>query len=256
MDSQLYKKHSYLNKNVRFLVSTEITEYDISQAGYSLCKQYNLLPKSKMDTLESLSKKARHIKIGKYQRSDKTFSKQLTECFIEARRLFFSHNELIDDDILSIKKDAIFVIGKKCRYEDFGEIHFRPKNEYSSYGNFSDCEFYYNILLDKIDIKGISDELLEKHEEYMVYFIKKMFKHLEVDPKEVTLRYLRRFIDNYKNGNLPVGYYREFNKQSVFNVLDEDDTLIYDNYWQDKIDELDISYNFHNVIVPFLRETI
>ena len=99
---------------------------------------------------------------------------------------------------------------------------------------------------------------MKKHEKYMTSFIKKMFKHLETSSQEVTLRYLKRFIDNYKNFNQPLGYYREYTKDSVYNVLnrEDDDTFIYDNYWDDKIEDLDISFNYNNIIIPFLRQTL
>ena len=258
MESKLYKKHLYLNKNIDFIIATEITEYDMKDGGYSLCKEYKLLPQKLLDELGELPKKERHIKIGKLQRKDKELSKMLNECFSEARRLFFSHNDLEDSDILSIKKDAIFVIGKTCSNCDFGKIHFRGKNVYSSYAYLADCEFYYNSMIDTIDIKNINDDVLKKHEKYMTSFIKKMFKHLETSSQEVTLRYLKRFIDNYKNFNQPLGYYREYTKDSVYNVLnrEDDDTFIYDNYWDDKIEDLDISFNYNNIIIPFLRQTL
>ena len=113
-------------------------------------------------------------------------------------------------------------------------------------------------MIDTIDIKNINDDVLKKHEKYMTSFIKKMFKHLETSSQEVTLRYLKRFIDNYKNFNQPLGYYREYTKDSVYNVLnrEDDDTFIYDNYWDDKIEDLDISFNYNNIIIPFLRQTL
>lgn len=258
METTIYKKHLYLNKAITFAISSEIIEYDISSAGFSLIKQYGLLPQSKIDMLSKLSKHERHIKIGKMQRKDKALSQQLNECFVEARRLFFSHNDLDESNVLSIKKDAIFTINKRCDNCDFGEIHFSEKNVYSSYAFFADCEFYYNNMTGELDIKNIDDAILEKHKDHMIVFIKTMFRHMETSSKETTLRYLRRFIDKYKARELELEYYREFTRISDYNVInrDEGDNIRYDNYWIDEIDNLDISYNYGNIIVPFLRATI
>ena len=64
----LYEKHNYLNKDIEYLISREIIEYDIKSAGFNLIKQYKLLDDAKILHLESLSKKQRQITIGLYQK--------------------------------------------------------------------------------------------------------------------------------------------------------------------------------------------
>ena len=251
--SNLYKKHLYLNKSIVYLFSRKIIEYDMKEAGYSLIKEYQLLPKKYMNKLKEQTKDERKIYIGNLQKKNKDLVKSMNECFIEARRLFFVNNELSDDDILSIKKDAIFCL-RYCSNTNFGDnIGFREKNVYSSYCNIGKCEMYYNSR--NMDIKGINSELLQYHENYMLRFIQTCFRHFETSTQETILRFMRRFIDDYKQLNLDIGYYRQFDINSQF-ILKEDDGMFYDMYWDDKKEELDISYNYNNIIIPLLNIAI
>ena len=65
----------------------------------------------------------------------------------------------------------------------------------------------------------------------------------------------RKFVDRYKNLKLDIGYYREFNQESVYRLIDSeftytDDTFIpYDN----KLEHLDIDYNFFNYVVAISK---
>ena len=44
MYSALYTKTNYLNKNIDYLLNTDIREYDLKSAGLSLIKYFKLLP--------------------------------------------------------------------------------------------------------------------------------------------------------------------------------------------------------------------
>lgn len=126
-------KQLWLNPNIEYLFDDEIIEYDMRDAGFSLVKQYRLLPDETIRELTKLGKgEERHIAIGKLQGADKEFSKALSDKFTEIRKIFIAQNELNDDDIVSVKKDAIFTIGK-CSKLRFGSLIFTPKNTYTSY---------------------------------------------------------------------------------------------------------------------------
>lgn len=252
MSSKLYKRDQYLNKMHSFLSCNDIVEYDISQAGYNISKKYGLLTAKQEKKLDSLSKKDKHYQIGWMQRNDQVFKKALKEAFIEIRREFFEANDIEDDDILSIKKDAIFLL-KRCQHTQFDNVIFRDKNTYSTFIYMNDCEYYYNPY-DKLDVKNINDEVVAKHNDYMNNFIKLMCKHIETSTEHIQLRYIRRFIDKYKRLELPVGYYRQYDKKSYFELLEnEDNHTRYDSYWEDRKEDLDISYNYLNIIIPMLN---
>lgn len=247
--SQVYLKHLFTNKNIKYLFCKEIIEYDMSSAGFNLSKEYKLLDNNVLTKLENMTKKERQYQLGWYQRKDKVFAKALTEAFVDMRRRFFEANNIQDEDILSIKKDAIFCT-RSCEVTKFNNVEFKEKNIYTSYMLLADCELYYNHM--KIDVKGIDDEVLLKHNDYMMKYIAMCFKHFETSSKETQLRFMRRFIDKYKSLDLELGYYRQFDRESLF----ISDDMMFDDYWEFKKDELDISYNFFKILVPLVHMAI
>ena len=239
----VYESDLYINENNPYLFNTDIFEYDMKEAGFSLIKEYKLLDKSTIAKLSKQDKEIRKINIGKLQRNNKDLVDALKEAFIEARRLFFEANELDINDIISIKKDAIFTC-KLCKYYKFGEyIEFRPKNNYTSYINMGNrIEFYYN--LNHLDIKGLGEENYEKHKDYLIKFFSQFINKVESSDKVTAIKFIKRFIDDYKWKKLDIGYYRTFDNKSVFKVIGEG--VEFDRYYEK--DNLDITYNFYLIL--------
>lgn len=218
------QKSVWMNPNIEYIFDIDLIEYDMRDAGYSLIKEYNLLPREEMIKLDSLGKgEERHIAVGKLQRDDKEFSKRLGEKFADLRRIFISANGLTDDSIISVKKDAIYTIGR-CKRTRFGGIIFMEKNRYSSYirfPNIQNLEIYYSD--NGIDVKGIGDSAENRHRLYMLEFLKKIINLIE-RKDFYTKRFLMKFIEDYKAHELDEEYYLEFNNLSkdinpVFNYL-------------------------------------
>lgn len=226
------QKSTWLNPNIQYLIGNEIIEYDLRDAGFSLIKQYHLLSDQKIDELDRLGKGIeRHIAIGKLQGEDKDFSKRLLDKFAEIRTIFISANNLTDNDIISVKKDAIFTIGQ-CQRVNFGNLTFSQKNTYSSYIRFqsaNNLEIYYSN--DTIDIKGMGEHAINRHRLYMIEFLKKIFSMLESNNPGVK-RYINKFIMEYKLHQLDEEYYIEFNNLSR---------------------DVNPLYNFKNIILPLVQ---
>lgn len=213
--SELYMKHSYLNNDIPYLISNEIVEYDMQSAGFNLVKKFKLLSDEKIQILQTMGKKTRQREIGLEIRNNKEFGKTLSEKFVEARKWFFKANQIKDDQVLSIKKDAIVCL-TRCLHTEWDNIHFNEKNIYSSYYYMNDCEFYYNR--DTLDVKGISDDLLELHRDYMLEFIHSFARMNELIKRERIIKFLKDFATHYKNRDLDINFYRELNKQSLFRI--------------------------------------
>lgn len=207
-------KQNWLNPNIEYIFNTEIIEYDMQDAGFSLVKQFKLLPDDKIRELASIPKGIeRHVAIGKLQGADKVFSEALNAKFAEVRKIFLATNDIKDDDIISVKKDAIFTIGQRSRLR-FGAVQFVPKNCYSSYirlPSINDLEIYYSS--DKTDFKGMGKPAVNRHRLYMISFIRKLISMLESHDQSAK-RYIKRFIDDYKDHNLEDEFYIEFNNIS------------------------------------------
>lgn len=250
--TELYRKDLYVNPNIMFLFNKEIIEYDMREAGYSLVKEYELLDESRIATLKNLDKHSRHVKIGKFQKADKDFNKSLKNAFVDIRRRFFESNSIDDSDILSIKKDAIFVL-RHCENNTFGNhVEFREKHRYTSYIRLpTGVELYYQN--GTIDVKNISDETVRLHEDGIMEFLRTMFRVIETEPQQTQIRILMRYLNKYKRLELPLEYYREFNNLSKYIEKDLESGVVYDEYWDNRKDELDIRYNLFNIIIPILK---
>jgi len=251
INNELWKRDSFINENIPFLFNKEIIEYDMKDAGFSLTQEFKLLDKSMIDKLEKYKKDKRKIEMGKIERDNSEYRDAKKEAFKLARQMFFEANELEIDDIISIKKDAI-ITTKRCTQQSFGEfILFRPKNFYTSYIQLGKrLEFYYSPS--QLDVKGINDEILELHKDYMLKFIKLFFNKMETEDDITVIEFMKRFITRYKRKELEVGYYRQFNHESNFILLDNDTDTFMD-YWEDSKDELDISYNFHEILLKLIQ---
>lgn len=224
-------KSTWMNPNIEYLFNSEIIEYDIQDAGFSLVKQFKLLSDEKIRELANIDKGfERHRAIGILQRDDKEFSRKLTEKFAEVRTIFISTNNLTDNDIISVKKDAIYTIGQ-CKRLVFGKVNFVAKNRYTSYIRFhsiQNLEIYYSS--EGIDVKGIGESAIKRHRLYMMEFIRTMISMIEGNTPRAK-RYLAKFIREYKSNELDDAYYLEFNNVSR---------------------ELNPLHNFKNIIVPFV----
>lgn len=251
--SNAWMNDHYDNINIPYLFNKKIYEYDMKDAGYSLVREFNQLPKDKIDYLASISDKyERKVQIGNYERQDPIFNKNHSASFALARKMFFEINEIEDNDVICIKKDAIFTT-KKCKVEQVGKyILFRIKNEYTSYLRLKDkrFEFYYNG--ESLDIKGISDENYEKHKDGVIKFFNHFFMLMETEEETVVLDYLRNFITKYKRYELPLEYYRTFNHESCYTLKNGSK---YDEYWEEDKRDIDFSLNF-NIFIKLIKVII
>lgn len=249
----LYERDTWVNENILSLFNKEIYEYDIRSAGINLVIKYKLLPDHIQKKLLAMEKDTRNTKIGLMERDDKEFAKKLSDAFKDIRKMFFESNGLTVNDIVSIKKDAIFVT-RKCVFTIFDNVEFRIKNTYTSYIRLKKIEFYYSH--EKMDIKGINKVELQYHTDYLIHFITTYFQKMEYGDKGEVLMFLNRFLMRYKKRELDVEYYKEFKPGGVFKLASEDKKTVYTDFPEERKDELDIYYNLKNVVIPIILITV
>ena len=230
------KQTTWFNPNIEYLFDDDIIEYDIQDAGFSLIKEFKLLPDEKINELARLDKGlSRHIEVGKLQRDDKQFSQRLSNAFEEARRHFINTNKIADDSIVSVKKDAIFTTAN-ARRTNFGHVHFATKHRYTSYLRFSNIhniEIYYSNT--NVDYKQINDHCINRHRLYTVSFLEGFIKRMESMDKHSVQSYLMNYLMKYKAMELDEEHYLEFNNKST---------------------DINPSFNFVNVLVPLVQLVI
>lgn len=223
MGSTLWEKKNYL-LDIPYLIATNIYEYDIRQANINVLYDIGVIDYEYYMKLSKLPKIERQIEIGLAIRNNKDLDVKLKDGITMYRKRFLEDNNIDDMDILSIKNDAIFLINKIPTVTKYNNVEFIQKNQYSSYMKvFGNLEVYFksdmvngNIIL---DVKGISDNNLKLHEEYMCTWLANTLFDLEVGDIEVVLKNIQDFYISYINRTLPLGYYRSFDSFSCYYLI-------------------------------------
>lgn len=244
----LWDKVNY-TADISYLTNIFITEYDISKCNINVLYTKGLINKFTYDYLYNAERMERQTFVGKLQK-DKVIADALKAGIIEAKKLFFEANGIEDRDVLSIKNDAVFLINKKPKITKFGLIEFMPKGLYTSFFKFRGIEvyYYYNNMnkMEYIEVKGISENNISKHEGYFLQLLKDVFYSIQINGPEITLRMIKDFYMEYINKKLPIEYYRKFDTSSKYHYICN--TIINTGFEAEYVSEydkdlLDITYN-------------
>jgi len=125
LDNKLWKRDLYV-QDIDYIINSNIYEYDIKRAGFNLIQYYELLDDKTIEYLASLQKDEQTRRIGLLRRDDVQLNKELSKAFENMRKKFFIDNKIKDHQVLSIKKDAIFIINKVCEKCSYRNIEFIP----------------------------------------------------------------------------------------------------------------------------------
>ena len=241
---------NYLNKDYQYLKNVNIVEWDIHSAGLSVLKFRKLLPEDELKELEGMEKHARTVREGWLQKEKPEVAKEIISTLSKVRQAFVIANHIYDREILTIKKDAIFLINKTPTMTIIKDVfEFRKKGTYSSYMLLNDNkEFYYNSFLDSLEIKGLTEEAKKKQSEFILKDIKKIIKSGEKLQPDMMYVLLKNYRDKYLNRKLPVETYRELDsgKFRIGNYMLEDVS-------EDLLSDIDISQNYMNYILPMIN---
>lgn len=245
----LYNKDLYIAP-VNNVIGRDIKEWDISKANISILRYLGILSKSDYEYLYNADKLFRQIQVGMMQKDSK-IANSLSGGFRMARKLFFDSNGIQDYEVLSIKKDAIYLIDKipsnTSFYSDTGCIEFVSKNEYTSYYRLAKIEYYfkYSNQEERIDVKGISDNMVEVHRPFMIDFLSYIFIMMQKNMVLDAIKILKDFMNEYLYLKLNSGFYRELNNRSMYRTkyeFNDIPTYLEEVYMVD--DKIDISFNY------------
>lgn len=252
--SELYQKSSYLTK--QNVIVNRIFEYDIKAANISALKQEGF-DSTILEKLLKLEKREREVAVGKMIAQDAKIGKIIKKHIKHARELLFKYNNLQDDVILSIKNDAVFIIGTNPTVTKFNEMEFRLKNQYAAFIQFDGLEFYYNKRKSKLDIKGVSDDVIntKDHQTGIILFICKVMNYLVMDRLDSLRKYLIEFTHLYKARELPVQYYRELNSFNIYRTIYELSGYSFNLLIADQSDvkTLNIQFNYNRYVLPLIH---
>lgn len=256
-ENELYSKTNYIT-DIPLLINANIVEYDISKANISILHSYGVLSDDEYTMFCNMDKETRVVNIGRMMKDDNGqlnnqgvhMTKILSEGIKEAKRQLIEANNIPPENIVRIANDALFINKCPVKYMDFDLnkngfiISFRPKNVFNIMINLGlvTIFIYDNPMSDdlNVEVKGINDKLLYKHQEFLS-FICEVLSTCQRGGKDIALRIFVDFYEQYVNRKLPIGYYREFNSNSMFNI--EKCSYLVDIINQEDIDRLNINYN-------------
>lgn len=227
----------------------------MKRGGLSIIKNDKLLSDSEINRLDLLEKEKCNKEIGLLMRKNKKFKKELTNSFPKYMNKLIVENDVTNDEIVTIKKDALFTINKRCIKNEFGYVQYRIKNKFDVYIKFhKNFEIFYNQENDEIVIKGISKNTQYIHRKGFIRFFKQVAFLCTYEEVANIREFIYEFAYKYVNKQLDFVFYKEFNELSHY-MLNMDG-----NTWEYKgdiknicVDYLDIGYNYMNYVVPFIQ---
>lgn len=246
--TNLWQNDKYIIE-LPYINSCFITEYDIAQANINVLRSREVIDSNTHDWLRSINKYDREVFVGNMIRNDSTVWTNINQGIKDARELFFKENNIKDNEVLSIKNDAIFILGSRPLKTIFGEyIEFKKKNVYTFYmRTTSKLEILYNYNpingIETIDVKGINDEKLSYHSNFMIMYMCQIFHSIQNEPIEDTLKLSNEYIENYIYKRLNVEFYREFDPYCKFRINNKGTAFLLDFINQKDLNDIDINCN-------------
>ena len=242
----LYNEKNY-TIDVPYIFNHYIREYDIAQANINILFSKGVINDYLYNQLSNSDRMIRQVYIGKMIRDNPEIQNILSEGVIEAKQKLFLENEIPDNRILSIKNDAVFIIGMIPKHTEFGNVRFVHKNTYTSFMKLYSMEVYYGAGMnyEVIDVKGIKDSDLELYHQDFLGIIIDYFRYLQKEGAEAAFHYITYIINEYVGRKLPINTYRRFRYSNdfVINGFTEDYGILQIEDNEYNRNAIDISYN-------------
>lgn len=252
-NSLLYENMNYLS-TYPFIINNYIREYDLSAANINALYTNGYFDKSTYDLFKSYDKKKREVEIGLLIKRDSRVYEIISSGIIDAKKLLFESNNIQDNEVLTIKNDAVFIISKELVNTVFGNYEFKCKNLYNTYLKILDLEIYYRDSLNSddifFDIKGISDDKLYLHTA-MVSLISEVCYRVQRYDKHDNIKFIMNIYENFLYRRLPIEYYRNLDSFSKYTIINNIGIYSLDNISNDMINIISIDRN-----LSILRELI
>jgi len=248
-------KQFYTNDSIKYLLNKNIFEYDIKRAGVTMLYEINYFDKDTYNSLINMHKLELDIALGKYL-NPATF-KLINENIAIKMNEFITANNISKDNIISLKKDALFIYNINPHIVTFGKkVEFVRKNIYTSFFKLGDLELYFNSNTGNIDIKGVSSDSSYKLHPliYVVKDICKRLEHLELGLVSYNdvFSFIQKVNDEYLDGRMVKDTYRELNATLKFRSSFNSNVVYFDNLPDLDSFKLDVSYNWKTFIAPFV----
>jgi len=185
----------------------------MQSAGMNILTDLGYFTLQDKERLTKIDKKKRNILIGLMLKKDKQMVEDLENGFSEARRLFLEMNNIKNSEILSIKRDAIYLINREFGIDGniSSNLKLIPKNKYDVYMNINNREHYYNIADNRLDLKGYSKDVVRVQQDYLFKFLTSIIEKDSIDDKNGKFIQLATMKDDMLSYSLPKQFYYDLN---------------------------------------------
>lgn len=250
MPTNLWRSMNYKTP-VKYFVNTYIREYDLSKANISALFFAGRTTQEDYLTYLNMDKRERETKIGLWIKKDPSVYKDIQKGIIEAKRRLSYANDIEDFEVVSIKNDAMFIVGKELSQIVFPPFEFKVKNKYTVYLQLANLEIYYGDFVNPqtgvvetvIDVKGIPDDTLVYHQGGMLDLICDVCYKIQREDIEETVKWLGEMYQSFLLRKLPKQYYRNFDSYSGFTINTFLRSVSVSEIADDMIDAVDINRN-------------
>lgn len=243
------------------IVKHQIYEYDIARANVNILYQYGKIDKAIRERLLNLPRLERQIEMGKFIKFN-NLQDTLKKGILEYKKKFLTINNISVDNILEIRNDAIFIIDQIPKVTNIDNITFVNKSKYNSFIDLDSVAIYYgkSMIGSTYDFRGLNDLSIAYHKKYMIKSIIQLLDLLNNNKVHQAISMINKLMKSYMNRELPIGYYREFNRVSQYSMISE-----FSRYQISEVDEsyknqIDVSYNYkilrliYNMLVGMYME--
>lgn len=223
-------------------VSGIIREYDIASANVNVLYDAGAISESDYNYISRLPKQSREVEVGLRIRDNLIDQEILAQGIAKAKIQLGIANGIKDNEIVRIANDAVYVNRfDKLKNTQFGNIRFVEKSFFRVMVKLNNLIIFQRTDYDgvNIDVKGISSPALLLHLEYMLDLISQTIYLCEHVSPNYALQYLTDFYQQYLEKKLDIGYYREFNSDSLYKIKDSDFKISNAT----DINTIDINYN-------------
>jgi len=248
-----------LNYSIKSNYYGMIYEYDLIDAGLSIIKKYELV--NDIQFIKELERMKNKVEKHKTISKIPFLAAKITKCLKDVLRDLYISNEIMPEEIISVKRDAVFLFRQIDKLTDNEYIKFRLANSYTGFTCYNNLEFF--LSNSKIDIKGNPDI---DSDNVLILFITRMFYLLSKKKYELALEESIEFKKDYLEFNIEdIRIYRTIDSRYTYIMnysADESFGITDDEYARNNINQLNIMFNYNTIIIPtinyiyenFLRE--
>lgn len=245
--TDIYSKTNYISPIGSY--RGYIKEYDLSKANISALLYYKAIDKKLYDYLANSEKQFREVYIGNMIKKNPDMYTIINNGIVEAKRLLFDTNNIKEENVLAIHNDAVYIMSEKDLRCEFGLLKFRVKNIFTFYmKTLNGIQLFYRFDRennnDIIDVKGIGDDTLYKHQQLFLEFLMDIFYNIENSNILDTIGIYNQYVDAYLHRNLPIENYREFNASNMFRITAGDQMYLLPELNDNYISAVDINFNY------------